>query len=153
METFVGYAMKKLTDRKNTRLIYAIALILFFCAPGCGKKIAPVPQDYKNVFFWKSSAGAINARGCLSVGGELQGSVNNVQRFMLEVEAVTEELCIDCPFMPREIVMVHSESDVAAAPQFTYCPSAKAPAYRWRLVAQNVYRALPHAVTPVAVAD
>ena len=104
--------------------ITPILCCLLLIAAGCGKKGDPVPQDKKNLFSWESADAAL-----------------------------TGNTCEGCPFPPRETQELTPQqavpTDSGTRFAFTYCPQTKAAAYRWRLVARNVFMAFPYALTPV----
>ena len=132
-------------------MAFLLVLSLVGGLVACGKKGPPVPQDHKSMVSWKKATASMNDEGCLYLDGELEGAFANVSRFVLELEPVDDAMCVDCPFLPREIAVVTSPSGTSPTPSFQYCPRTRAEAYRWRLIAHNVYTAFPHALSAVGL--
>ena len=141
---------------------------LLLAAAGCGKKGAPVPQDSRNVFSWESADAVFTGNdGCLAISALMKGAARNVDGFTIELEPLSpspdstlpkelqtqQDTCEGCPFTPREtqeLTPLQAISDESTTKfSFTYCPKTKAAAYRWRLVARNVFMAFPYALTPI----
>ena len=141
-------------DRRVLILALVCAGLIF---SGCGKKGNPIPQDGKRQFAWQSAEASWGANGCLNITARMTGATENVDDFRLELEAEDESICRECPFTPGETADLTPQQAVPADNgtnyAFTYCPAAKAPSYRWRLVAANVFTSFPHALTPVAVLE
>ena len=155
----------------KTKLIVACLICLGLVLPACGKKGAPIPQDQKNRFAWKTEDAQFIGNGCLAVTASMTGAVHNVDSFLLELEpltpqtdpdlppelAVASDTCAGCPFTPREsseiVPQERAAGDKATRYTFTYCPSVKAAAYRWRLVARNVFKAFPFELTPIRTVE
>ncbi len=144
----------------------AILLLLLLCLtlPACGKKDYPIPRDQENLFAWKAAKGVLfpgtrdkaPAR-CLAVTADLTGASRNVERFLLEIEPQTENVCKGCPFMPSEIFAVMPQRVQIAGNttrfSFEACPTQSAPAYRWRLVAQSLFKSAPHVFSKIYFTD
>ncbi len=148
-------------------LLVACLMCLVLFGAACGKKGEPVPQDRKNMFAWKDEQAHFAANGCLAVTATMTGATRNVEGFSLELEPFTpapaEDLppelaaipdsCVGCPFLPRETAKIRPQEIVdgknSTRYTFTYCPRLAATSYRWRLVARNVFRSFPFALTPV----
>ena len=147
--------------------ITPILCCLLLIAAGCGKKGDPVPQDKKNLFSWESADAALTGNGCLAIAALRTGAARNVDGFSIELEPraasadstlpkelqTPQDSCEGCPFTPRETQELTPQqavpTDSGTRFAFTYCPQTKAAAYRWRLVARNVFMAFPYALTPV----
>ena len=147
--------------------ITPILCCLLLIAAGCGKKGDPVPQDKKNLFSWESADAALTGNGCLAISALMKGAARNVDGFSIELEPLAasadstlpkelqtpQDSCEGCPFTPRETQELTPQqavpTDSGTRFAFTYCPQTKAAAYRWRLVARNVFMAFPYALTPV----
>lgn len=147
--------------------ITPILCCLLLIAAGCGKKGDPVPQDKKNLFSWESADAALTRNGCLAISALMKGAARNVDGFSIELEPLAasadstlpkelqtpQDTCEGCPFTPRETQELTPQQavpmDSGTRFAFTYCPQTKAAAYRWRLVARNVFMAFPYALTPV----
>ena len=147
--------------------ITPILCCLLLIAAGCGKKGDPVPQDKKNLFSWESADAALTGNGCLAISALMKGAARNVDGFSIELEPLAasadstllkelqtpQDTCEGCPFTPRETQELTPQqavpTDSGTRFAFTYCPQTKAAAYRWRLVARNVFMAFPYALTPV----
>ena len=135
--------------------ITPILCCLLLIAAGCGKKGDPVPQDKKNLFSWESADAALTGNGCLAISALMKGAARNVDGFSIELEPLAASADSTLPkelqtretqeLTPQQAVPTDSGTRFA----FTYCPQTKAAAYRWRLVARNVFMAFPYALTPV----
>ena len=123
--------------------ITPILCCLLLIAAGCGKKGDPVPQDKKNLFSWESADAVLTRNGCLAISALMKGAARNVDGFSIELEPLAASA--DSTLPPQQAVPTDSGTRFA----FTYCPQTKAAAYRWRLVARNVFMAFPYALTPV----
>ena len=159
METFMG----NLTMNKT--LLSALLCALVLTSAGCGKKGDPVPQDKKNLFSWESADASFTANGCLAISAVMNGATRNVDSFTIELEPLSapanstlpaelqtqQDTCEGCPFAPQETGELSPQrvTDNEKAFRFTYCPSTKAAAYRWRLVARNVFMSFPYVLSPV----
>lgn len=148
-------------------VLVACLICLTLLGAACGKKGEPLPQDQKNLFAWKDEQARFTANGCLAVTASMTGATRNVEGFSLELEplapapdedlppelAMLPDSCAGCPFLPRETGEITPQEVVAGknAVQyaFTYCPRIGAQAYRWRLVARNVFRSFPFVLSPV----
>lgn len=130
-------------------MLSLLAASLFLGA--CGKKDSPQPQETRYKFSWAESAADIS-NGCLSITARLDGAYENAESFMLEVEPVTDGICLDCPFKPAEFFEVTPVTAEEGLYTFQYCPETQAEVYRWRLLARNLFRGLSHAQTPVQLA-
>ena len=142
-------------------------LCLLLVAAGCGKKGDPVPQDKKNLFVWEKADAAFTKNGCLVVSAQMSGATRNVDGFSIELEPLAastdstlpkelqtpQDTCEGCPFTPRDTQELTPQqavpTDGGTRYAFTYCPTIKAAAYRWRLVARNVFMSFPFALTPI----
>lgn len=151
---------------KNS-VIVACLLCLGLLVSACGKKGDPMPQDQKNLFAWKSADAYFTQSGCLAVTASMTGATRNVDGFTIELEplappsdpnlppelASVPDTCEGCPFTPRETKEVTPgeaiPGDESTRYVFNYCPALKADAYRWRLVARNVFLSFPYALTPI----
>ncbi len=136
--------------------IVLFVLLIMTVTTACGKRGAPIPQDAINMFTWQGSTAELTTQGCLQITADMKGATHNVEMFMLEIEADNEAICRDCPFLPNERVQIEAvtaqQHDEITRYTFQYCPQTSAISYRWRLIAQNVFAALPHALTtPKAV--
>lgn len=156
-----------MTSTARTLFLVASLCLMLISVVGCGKKGDPIPQDQKNIFTWDNATASLTANGCLAVSALMRGAAQNVDSFTIELEPLSanadstlpaelqtaQDTCEGCPFTPRE----HAEITPQQAVQvekgtryaFTYCPTTKAAAYRWRLVARNVFMAFPFAITPI----
>ncbi|MDR2727263.1 MAG: hypothetical protein LBC10_04640 [Deltaproteobacteria bacterium] len=130
------------------RLTLPLLLIGVLCA--CGKEGPPVPRDQHNMFAW-GEATADFAGYCLVFAGQLNGAYENANIFALELEAGTDDICLNCPFRPDEFLELTPDSAEEGLFIFQYCPTTMADTYRWRLIAQNALQSLPHAVSPVKI--
>lgn len=146
--------------------ITPILCCLLLIAAGCGKKGDPVPQDKKNLFSWESADAALTGNGCLAISALMKGAARNVDGFSIELEPLAasadstlpKELADAAGYLRR--LPLHparnAGTDAAQAVPtdsgtrfaFTYCPQTKAAAYRWRLVARNVFQGLPLRADP-----
>lgn len=152
---------------KRLRWMIPALCCLALSLPACGKKGDPVPQDAKNMFAWESADAAFTANGCLAISARMSGAARNVDLFAIELEPLApapdsalpaelqtpQDTCEGCPFTPRETAELTPQEvlpgDKGTRFHFTYCPEMKAAAYRWRLVAQNVFMSFPYALTPI----
>ena len=152
---------------KKTFWIAPALCCVLLAVPGCGKKGDPVPQDKKNMFAWENAEAAFTANGCLAISALMTGAAQNVDGFSIELEPLEppagstlppelqtpQDTCEGCPFTPRETEELTPQEAIPGEQgtrfRFTYCPTIKAAAYRWRLVAQNVFMSFPYALTPV----
>ncbi len=125
-------------------LLLAVSLIV--CA--CGKKGDPIPQDYRYMFSWGETS-AVITNDCLMITAQLEGAYENVESFLLEVEPTTGEICLDCPFKAGDVSVVQPTSSEGGLFSFQYCPENPVDSYRWRLVARNIYRGLPSALSSI----
>lgn len=135
---------------KKYSLFFLIVLAVF--AAACGKKGDPLPQKIDQVFSLQNVFMTYNPEGTLTVQGSVVGSLESVQAFLLEIEAVDEN-CIGCPFIPAE-KYAKTPNEVWGDGRkkdfsFTVFPHTQSGAYRWRLVVHNSVSGLPNAVTPV----
>lgn len=151
----------------NSKTLVACLLCLGLVLPACGKKGDPTPQDQKNRFAWKNEDARFTGNGCLVITALMTGAVHNVDSFLLELEplspqvdpdlppelAAASDTCEGCPFTPHETGELSPQNQVSGDSgtryTFTYCPKVKAPAYRWRLVAKNVFTAFPFEMTRI----
>ena len=128
--------------------ITPILCCLLLIAAGCGKKGDPVPQDKKNLFSWESADAALTG---FSI--ELEPLAASADSTLPKELQTPQDTCEGCPFTPRETQELTPQqavpTDSGTRFAFTYCPQTKAAAYRWRLVARNVFMAFPYALTPV----
>ena len=129
-------------------LFPALFLLGTLCA--CGKEGPPVPRDQHNTFAWEETAAEFS-RNCLTFSGQLKGAYENAHIFVLELEAASSDICLACPFKPDELLELTPSSAKNGLFTFQHCPEAQADAYRWRLIAQNVFQPLPHAVSPIKI--
>lgn len=117
----------------------------------CGKAGMPVPKKNQDTF--TITGAEVSAIGqCLTAQGTVTGAMGNFDKILFETDPVkSDDDCIGCPFVVSE-----SQEYSAAEAQFDiktgkflllFCPSVKAPMYRWRLVGQNIHLGLPHATT------
>jgi len=142
-------------------LTFALCFLLLALPLGaCGKKGPPIPNDTTNLFSWKAAKGEVFTEKydgqlvrCLSVTADLAGAAHNAERFILEIEPQTADVCEGCPFLPAEFADVVPETAIAAQDftryTFAYCPAKQADAYRWRLAAHSVFKGVPHAFSKV----
>lgn len=155
----------------KSKTLVASLLCLCLALPACGKKGDPIPQDQKNRFAWKTEDAQFAGNGCLAITASMTGAVHNVDSFLLELEPLTPQVdpdlppelalasdtCAGCPFTPREsgeiVPQERIAGDNATRYIFTYCPAVKASAYRWRLVARNVFRAFPFELTRIKTVE
>ncbi|MBO4312463.1 MAG: hypothetical protein J5828_05650 [Desulfovibrionaceae bacterium] len=148
--------------KKFTLLL--LILLLGLALPACGKKDNPRPKDQEKLFAWKAAKGVLFSGTrdkapvrCLAVTADLTGAAHNVERFLLEIEPQTENVCKGCPFMPEEIITVTPQRVQTAGNttrlSFEACPAQSAPAYRWRLVAQSLFKSVPHVFSKIYFAD
>ncbi|MEG2140382.1 MAG: hypothetical protein RRY20_06305 [Bilophila sp.] len=155
-----------MTTARALRTLF-LALFLLLSVTGCGKKGDPMPQDQKNIFTWESANASLTANGCLAIAALMRGASQNVDGFTIELEPLSarpdstlpaelqtaQDTCEGCPFTPREHAEITpqqaAQADKGTRYTFTYCPQTKAAAYRWRLVARNVFMSFPFALTPV----
>ena len=104
------------------------------------------------MFAWEDVSATLNPGMCLTITADMSGATRNVEVFMLELEPKTEAVCVECPFNPVEVAVLKPDTTQARSNgerfQFTYCPRNKADSYRWRLVAHNVFKAFPYALSP-----
>ena len=75
----------------KTKMIVACLICLGLVLPACGKKGAPIPQDQKNRFAWKTEDAQFIGNGCLAVTASMTGAVHNVDSFLLELEPLTPQ--------------------------------------------------------------
>ena len=151
----------------NSKTLIVCLLCLGLVLSSCGKKGNPTPQDYKNQFAWEHEDARFIGNGCLAITALMTGAVQNVDSFQLELEplapqvdpdlppelAAVSDTCEGCPFTPHEtselVPYERVSGDSGTRYTFTYCPTVKASAYRWRLVARNVFTAFPFALTQI----
>lgn len=134
-------------------------IVVFFCllccllaGAACGKKGDPLPQKVNQLFSLQNVFVTYNPEGTLTVQGTVAGSIQSVQAFTLELEAVEED-CIGCPFVPAE-KYTQTPDEVWGGTRradfsFTVLPHTGSTVYRWRLVVHNAVSGLPFAATPV----
>lgn len=141
--------------RSHSQLYVVLLLSLSLFLIACGKKGLPEPSYNDALFSWRNVQATLSTDGCLSISGAVDGSIQNVESILLEVQAMddTSAACLECPFVPMESFTI-SSADAWISPEgdafrFAYCPSARATIYRWRIVGQNVVRGLPKVQTPV----
>ena len=135
-------------SRRILPLFLSLLLIGTICA--CGKEGPPIPRDQRNMFAWEEIAADFSG-DCLILVGQLSGAHENVSIFALELEAATDGICLNCPFMPGEFLEITPSGMEGGLFTFQHCPSTMADVYRWRLIAHNVFSSLPHAVSPVRI--
>lgn len=141
------------STRKRPLPLWILCIALVFVAFACGKKGPPVPQDQKNTFAWHEAQATLNEQGTFSIVATLTGMAKNVDSFTLELEPIVDEVCVGCPFAPREVVILKPDSAIengdSVSYNFSYTASSEAPVFRWRLVARNIHTGFPHAITPL----
>lgn len=161
----------------KARIFFCCLLSLLLLVISCGKKSDPQPQDQKNLFTWASEEARLAHNGCLLIVAKMCGAVANVDGISLEIQPLNQSInqstdsnstdlptelstlpdsCEGCPFIPRETTEIAPQTktieDDCVDYAMTYCPSISAEAYRWRLVARNVFRAFPFVLTQVHIA-
>ena len=138
------------TTVKHLNILVRLALPLFLIGAlcSCGKEGPPVPRDQRNMFAWGETDADFSGN-CLVFVGQLDGAQENAKAFTLELEAVVEGICLECPFRAQEFVELTPNSAKDGLFTFQHCPEIEADAYRWRLIAQNAISALPHVLSPV----
>ena len=129
-------------------LFGALFLIGTLCA--CGKEGPPVPRDQRNMFSWGETSADFSG-DCLIFAGQLDGAYENANIFTLELETSTDGICLDCPFKLGEVLELMPVSAEDGLFTFQHCPATMADVYRWRLIAQNIFLSLPHAVSPIKI--
>lgn len=131
--------------------ILCVSLLLGLIA--CGKRGLPVPQDQNQTFALKNVQLALSEQGILTLVATLTGTVKNVDVFTLELEPSTDDVCVGCPFAPRESVVLQPDTrvvtDTGMSYTFSYQVASEAPKFRWRFGVQNVHPGFPHALTPL----
>lgn len=154
----------------NFRFFFLAYCCLLLLTSACGKKNDPLPQDQKNVFAWEKATAMFTPNGCLAISAIMTGATRNIDGFSLELEPLAvaldanlppelrkeEDTCEGCPFVPRESEELTPQEVIPLEKgktryAFIYCPQTKTTAFRWRLVARNVFMAFPYALTPVQV--
>lgn len=132
-----------------------IVIIACIALVGCGKKGAPQPRSTSDIFTWEeASANATGSNECLHFSGTLQGNLRNIDAIAVELQtagSITD--CPTCPFNPNERVEFRPEelglTSLNGTFSMNYCPTHRSDAYRWRMVGENVFTTLEHAITPV----
>ena len=132
---------------------HALIFLCFFSllALACGKQGPPRPRVTKDLFTIEESSAFVSGT-CMTVQGRVNGSIRNVDRFIIELAPIRgPEDCPGCPFNAREAgeySIQGANLDMESGGfSFSYCPSIPAEAQRWRLVVRNVYPGLPFAMT------
>ena len=139
--------------------LLALALACLVCLPvvsGCGKEGPPSPKKTQDTFTI-SNAGVSFMNDCLVARATVNGAVDNVDAVTFEIAPIQAfDECPGCPFVPAEY-LEFPRNAMQLDPQsgqflISFCPSAKAPMYRWRLVGKNTFHGLPHVATTPRVA-
>jgi hypothetical protein len=136
-----------MTRIEHLALVALLAAGMWLTA--CGKEGPPVPVSHSLFQFSETKAELVN--GCLAIDASLEGSHENAAMFELELESLTGDLCTGCPFTPSRRVELRASSARDGRYAFLYCPESRGDAYRWRLVAHNLFPSLPHALSPVVL--
>ena len=131
-------------------LPFFMPLLLIGTLCACGKEGPPVPRDQRNMFVW-GEVSADFSGDCLIFAGQLDGAYENADIFALELEMVTDGICLDCPFRPGEFLELKPSRAEDGLFIFQHCPATMADVYRWRLIARNIFSSLPHAVSPIMI--
>jgi len=143
---------------KNRKLFWylpisILCVSLLFGLIACGKRGLPKPQDQDQTFAWKTVQLAVSEQGIVTLVATLTGTVKNVDVFTLELEPIMDDICVECPFAPRESVVLQPDTrvitDTGMSYTFSYQITSEAPKFRWRFGAQNVHPGFPHALTPL----
>ena len=128
-------------------LAFLLILALPLCS-ACGKKGLPVPPGTPDTVTISGAKATMDTRlikgrpvRCLTILTDLTGSINSLDEFMLELEPLTDETCLGCPFLPSE-TGIPTSTDIIHASNLTrytleYCPKEQASDYRWRLTAKH----------------
>jgi len=133
---------------------FLLILLLFLASLlGCGKKGPPVPDHSRDTFAFKDLSAQMALDGTATFSGQLSGSVQNLAFLILEIEAVTDELCEGCPFLAQDVYRVEPDvflvNEAGTDFRFVYRPLFPGKFYRWRLVGHNVYSGTPSEVSPL----
>ncbi len=146
---------------------YYLCIILLCSLFACGKESKPIPQDQKSIFYWKDVVAHTTESQCIYISATIVGAVKNIRSFSIELQPMKyvendldnelniENICEDCPFIPREVSKIipertlYSPNKDSAEYFFVYCPKEKAKRYRWRLVISNIFTSFPYVLTPV----
>ncbi|MDR1490031.1 MAG: hypothetical protein LBS65_06040 [Desulfovibrio sp.] len=143
---YVAYGICRDFPRPAMMAVMACALALLCAA--CGKTGYPRPMDEGQTFSWMESH-AVPAGECIAFSGKFTGAYQNFDGLRLELDGLRRlDECQGCPFVADEIAEF-SPSGAGFNPMtgdlgFSYCPRS-AQAYRWRMIAANVFGSLPHA--------
>ncbi len=93
---------------------------------------------------------------CLTVFGQIQGNVQNVNTIRLEVQGLTDD-CKNCSFIP-EMSRTYINDELASIINYdtqtfemNYCPTTTYDEYRWRLVGINKVSGIPQVVSQVVI--
>lgn len=140
--------------KSTNYLVIAFCTAFILLSLACGKKGDPIPQDHNYMFHFAETTSDI-IDDCLMIMTRLEGAYENINGFILELEAATEGICLDCPFKVQETVEIKSISTDSGRFSFQYCPQilqSGAESCRFRLAARSIYSGIPNALTPVILA-
>lgn len=141
--------------RRRSGVLLSLTFCLLFCC-SCGKSGMPSPKKTQDTFVI-AGAGVSFLNDCLVAQGTVNGAAANLDRMTLEIAPIQSyDDCPGCPFAAQEHAD-YSTSDIQLDFEtgkfaFSFCPSATAPMYRWRLIGKNIFLGLPHATTTPQVA-
>lgn len=136
----------------------ALAAMLL-CSCAIGVKEWPKAQEQEDEFAWQGLI-ATRQDSCLILDGMLSGNHANLSAIRLQLEAMGDGVeegygCFDCPFTVRRTETVRRGdpklSMQGAQFTMTVCGLEPERAYRFRVVADNVFTNLEPQATDVAL--
>ncbi len=150
--------MKKTVFFARTgRLAVLLTLAVCLLCINCGLKGNPIPDHSREAFAFGELVAEMSAGSVLTIHGQLTGASQNLDYFVLEIQPVEDELCLGCPFLAQEQQRFDSReilsNDSEKAFNFVYTPLSPAVAYRWRLLARNVYAGVPDILSEIQVVN
>ncbi len=142
---------KMLLNLMTVLLVSACALLI----SGCGKKGDPVPDLSADVFSFADCEAGLYG-GSLNIAASVQGSFQNVEYIVLELQPEDGELCAGCPFLAQESARFEAsvlwQGKDPSRIQLSYRPLTPAPSYRARLVGYNTKRGFPEVKSEIMIA-
>lgn len=114
-----------------------------------------MPNYSRDAFGFSELSAEMSPAGILTFHGHLTGASQNLEYLVLEIQPVEEELCLGCPFLAQEQQRFDAREIVSDESgrtfSFVYSPLSPVTAYRWRLLARNVYAGVPDVLSEIQV--